>query len=610
MATLERLLAGSLPDGTTVARPVWRPDPAGQLPPGPLVTTITSAAAERGIRIDQLLGTDTARAGYAQLNTRLDVDPRAALDARVIAAVADAAGVDAAALYGAGTLAVALARAPEKVDVRNAGADGQVSPPKSVSLLWAFGDNQVQTAVLGAHRTAIAAAVSYLERWAGHGLRGHQGEGQRAARIGTDGLTIAAFEHLTSRADDPQIHTHLVVANLIHGVDGRWSALDSRALIRQQRTAGYLYQAVLRGELTGRLGVGWTPVRNGVADIVGMNPRLIREFGTRRRQIEARLDATGGHGFRAARVACLATRPAKSGRTVDDLTGDWRARATRYVGDPSVAIQTVLGLTHPTKLHDIDVDALVGAVLGPDGVTAKQTGFDRRELTRHLLGRLPAGTVLDHPAVETLVDRVLTHPDVLRLLDRADGTRRHSTSELTQTETATLKLARSPTAVPDAVAATTSITRGLSGDQRAMVTALAGSTHAVDVVLGPAGSGKTAALAAAAAHWHRLGVPVVGAAVAAIAAHRLEHATGIPSTSLARLLHRIEHRQPLDPGTVVVLDEAAMVGSRHYHRLLTAVTDTGGETRRRRRPRPARRNRRRRHVRPARPRAPARRAHR
>ena len=101
-----------------------------------------------------------------------------------------------------------------------------------------------------AHQAAVVEALGYLESVAGHGLRGHQGDGQRAAHIGTDGWIVAAFEHHTSRAGDPQLHTHLVVPNLLHGADGKWSAVDSKAVYRHALTASYLYHAVLRAQLT------------------------------------------------------------------------------------------------------------------------------------------------------------------------------------------------------------------------------------------------------------------------------------------------------------------------------------------------------------------------
>jgi len=52
-----------------------------------------------------------------------------------------------------------------------------------------------------------------------------------------------------SRAGDPQLHTHILVANLIKTPDGKWRTLDGQRLYRRAKTAGYLYQAHLRAEL-------------------------------------------------------------------------------------------------------------------------------------------------------------------------------------------------------------------------------------------------------------------------------------------------------------------------------------------------------------------------
>jgi len=574
---LERLLSGQLPDGTDVAKPVMRPDPHGQLPVAAILAAIQASAADQGVPVERLWRSVDDRDAYARLATRGKRKPDATADARAVVDVAAAAGVDPGAVFGPGTVAVAVVKAGEKVDVRRAGADGQLSPPKSVSLLWAFGDDTVRAEVLAAHRTAVGETVRHLERYAAHALRGHQGDGQRAARVGTDGLIVAAFEHLTSRADDPQLHTHLVVANLLHGRDGKWSALDTRALFRNQRTAGHLYQAVLRGELTRRLGVGWTPVQRGVAEIAAMSPRLVREFSRRRRQIEARLEATGGSGARAATVACLATRPAKSHRPVSELFAEWRQRAAALVGDPALIVRGVLGLARSRHFGEVDEEALTRAALGADGVTAHASGFDRGELTRYLLDTLPTGTEVTHEEVEALADRVLAHPDVLPMIGHGEsGERRYTARGLVLVEADAARMARRASSVVRRPVHS-KVLAELSGEQCEMVRRLAVSSRAVDVVLGPAGSGKTAALAAVVDHWQQLGVPVLGAAVAAIAARRLEHATGMPSTSLARLLHRVETRQSLAPGTVVVLDEAGMVGSRDYHRLLRAVVDAGGK---------------------------------
>jgi conjugative relaxase-like TrwC/TraI family protein len=212
-----------------------------------------------------------------------------------------------------------------RVDIRRCGIDLVVSAPKSVSVLYALADPTTSAAVVAAHEAAVDQAFAYLERHAGHGLRGHQGDGKRAARVDTDGIVAAAFTHQTSRAEDPQLHTHLVAANLLHGVDGKWSAIDSRAMYLHARTAGCVYQAALRGELTRTLGVGWGPVRRGVAEITGIGKPLRKEFSTRRQDIEDELERTGTSGRKAAQRAAYVTRPAKTHTPATSLRAEWAA---------------------------------------------------------------------------------------------------------------------------------------------------------------------------------------------------------------------------------------------------------------------------------------------
>ena len=142
------------------------------------------------------------------------------------------------------------------------------------------------------------------------------------------GLVAAAFRHRTSRMGDPQLHTHVLVANLGRGPDGRWSALDARRIYAHARAASFIYQAVLRGELTRELGVEWTAVRDGIAEIDGVPPEVLRAFSRRRAQIEAALIERGTGGARAAEAAALSTRRRKSGSLDGEaLRWQWTDRA-------------------------------------------------------------------------------------------------------------------------------------------------------------------------------------------------------------------------------------------------------------------------------------------
>jgi conjugative relaxase-like TrwC/TraI family protein len=130
------------------------------------------------------------------------------------------------------------------------------SPPKSVSVLWALADEDVSAVVRAGHDAAVDAAMEFLGEHAAFCRRGHGGASQEPTR----GLLAAVFVHRTSRAGDPQLHSHVLVANKVQAVsDGRWLTLDGRELYEVQKAAGMLYKACVRAELTARLGVaGWT----------------------------------------------------------------------------------------------------------------------------------------------------------------------------------------------------------------------------------------------------------------------------------------------------------------------------------------------------------------
>jgi hypothetical protein len=136
------------------------------------------------------------------------------------------------------------------------GYDLVFSCPKSISLLHALTDDeQVRREISEAHEASWQAALGYLEREACVVRRGKGG----VVREHGEGFVAAAFRHRTSRAQDPHLHTHVIVANMARAGDGQWRALDGEAVLKTYRlAAGYLYEAQLRHELTRRLGVEWT----------------------------------------------------------------------------------------------------------------------------------------------------------------------------------------------------------------------------------------------------------------------------------------------------------------------------------------------------------------
>jgi len=582
---LRALLSGRSPAGEALVGPVLRADPRSGVPAGEVVTAVRVAAAERGVDPPVLLAGpglaeafDKAAALLARSGRRVTW-PAPSMPADVADRVLRAAGLDPVEVLrgqrGRDRLGAAIRRLGARVDVRVPGLDFCLSAPKSVSVLYALADPGTSAAVRAAHQVAVAAAVEHLERTCATGMRGHHGAGKER-RVDTDGLIGVAFEHRTSRSDDPQLHTHVVVANLLHGADGRWGAMDTREAYAQARTGGFVYQAVLRGELTRTLGVAWSPVRKGQAEIDGVPRGLLRLFSKRRAAIDDELDRVGQDSPAAAARAALVTRPGKSSSDPLTLRGRWEREACRAGFDPAGLVD-VLHRVDPAPVPD--PGAVVSTLLSAGGLTRKRSTFDRRDVLQGVCSVIPAGAPVSGAELRALATAVVRDPQTVPLLpDVPVRFRRYSTRELLTVEADAQQRAAArlgdgvavvgPAAVDRLVAAA-----GLSGEQASMVRRVTTSGAGVEVVVGPAGSGKTRALAVARAAWESAGVPVQGAALAAIAARVLEDGAGIPARSLSRLLAALDREDPRRPGRlpaggVLVVDEAGMVGTRQLAHLI------------------------------------------
>ncbi|MDP9383714.1 MAG: relaxase domain-containing protein [Actinomycetota bacterium] len=212
-----------------------------------------------------------------------------------------------------------------------AGFDLTFRAPKSVSVLYGIADPAIMQEIRGAHDRAVRGAVAYLEREACRTRRGHGG----AVVVDGRGFVAAAFEHRSSRAGDPLLHTHVVVANATQGPDGRWTALDGRALYGHAKTAGYLYQAELRAELSERLRVRWHPVERGTADVIGVPRGVIEHFSRRRPRFSRRWPSVvsarrGRRRSRRSRRAAARTTTCRSPGFV--MNGGPAPRSTAWAG--------------------------------------------------------------------------------------------------------------------------------------------------------------------------------------------------------------------------------------------------------------------------------------
>ena len=284
------------------------------------------------------------------------------------------------------------------------------SAPKSASVLFGIGDPEMQATIRDAHQRAVASAFAYFEDAVSVARRGAGG----CRKIDGRGLTAASFLHRTSRAGDPQLHTHVVVANLIQGVDGRWSALDGRLVYAHAR---YLYQSALREELTRRLGVRWRPVRKGMAEIDGVPEKALRAFSRRRVEIEEAMARHGSAGRGAAQIAALATRRAKDRHVRPEaLVPEWRERATRH-GLYEWRIERICH--RGTAIEPPDWDEIFVQLAGPEGLTRDRSTFNRRDVIQALSSAAAGGASVE--AVRSAATAFLAGPHAVALV----GSRAH-----------------------------------------------------------------------------------------------------------------------------------------------------------------------------------------
>jgi Ti-type conjugative transfer relaxase TraA len=433
-----------------------------------------------------------------------------------------------------------------------AGFDLTFCAPKSVGLAFAIGDPWTARVLRECHERAVDDALGYLEREACRARRGKDG----IHVVPGQGFAAAGFGHRTSRAGDPLLHTHVVVANRTLGPDGRWTALDARHIYRQAQTAGYLYQARLRHEITHRTGACWGPVHKGAADLHGFSPELIDHFSRRKAEILEAMELHDSHGLHANKTATLATRKGKDYEVpMERLREEWRARASEF-GMTQERVEYLLTPRFRERPEPGRVD--------PNDLTRHSATFTRRDVLQAICEAHPDGA----PSVaelEAKADELLASREIVRIPDPA-GTR-YTTETQLQLERGLLHSAESrrdtglavadPGVTNQAIAA-----RKLSDEQARAVRELTSSGHGLEVLRAPAGAGKTFALDAAREAWERSGKQVEGCALSAQAARELREQSGIEATTIADLKQRLNHGHRPPSDGVLIVDEAGMVGTK------------------------------------------------
>jgi conjugative relaxase-like TrwC/TraI family protein len=523
-----------------------------------------------------------------------------------------------------------------------AGFDLTFSPSKSVSTAWALADAETKAVIYECHRRAVDVVLTYAEKEVFSSRSGTGGVIQEDI----EGVVAAAFTHWDSRSGDPQLHDHVVVSNRARSVsDGTWRTLDGRALFKNVVALSELHQGVLSDLLTQSLGWGWDGRSRRHSDqlryeVTGIPEGLMAEFSKRSAAVEVRKDelvaayaSTHGHQpsdvavLKLRQQATLETRPAKEHRSLDELTGQWRDRAERYVGTEQGS--WVAELAGRNDLPFLHVGDLADEILDDAAGVAVRTVAERRatfsqanllaELHRQFQGVRFATpedriAVVDRTAdLATARSLVISAPELHHTperLRRPDGTSRfrakgheiYTTATLLEAEARLLEAGKrmdGPGAALDAVAVVTGSNlpgrdQVLGPDQSAAVRQIATSGRSLDLLVGPAGTGKSTTMAGLRAVWERAYGPgsVRGLAPSAAAAEVLAGELGIETENIAKWL--FEHRRTLDyphaigseaelarwrfrKDDLVIVDEASLAGTLALDELVTAAEGAGAK---------------------------------
>jgi conjugative relaxase-like TrwC/TraI family protein len=514
-----------------------------------------------------------------------------------------------------------------------AGYDLTFSPVKSVSTLWAVADPAVAATIERAHQAAVKDALAFIEKHALFTRTGPQGIRQ----VNVRGLVGTAFTHRDSRAGDPDLHTHVAVANKVQTLDGRWLSIDGRVLFKANVAASETYNTALEQHLRDTLGVrfaerpGTDPTKRPIREIVGVDPRLNQRWSTRRAHIEARrselaIQFQHDHGrpptpveaLHLAQQATLETRDAKhEPRSLAEQRTTWLNDAAAVLGGPDgVASMVQTALAPPAETATIADSHWVAQTANhvltvmEESRSTWQMWHVRAEAQRQVrtidlpaehapaLVDLLVAEVLDRRSVPLAApaDNV-AEPEVLRRVDGSSvytvaGADLYTSQRILDAEARLVAAAgrrggasAEQAAVDLALLEMAANGTALDAGQTSLVRQMCTSGARLQLAIAPAGAGKTTAMRALTLAWTQEGGQVLGLAPSAAAAAVLAEQTGIRTDTLAKLTWSLDHGElpewaaAIGPSTLVIIDEAGMADTLSLDTAVQFAIDRGATVR-------------------------------
>ncbi len=431
--------------------------------------------------------------------------------------------------------------------------DFTFSPPKSVSIAALVGGDD---RIVAAHAQAVHSALSEFESFAATRIRVHGADTNRS----TGNLVSALFTHETSRALDPHLHTHTIVFNATWDpVENRWKALQNQDLLGAKKFAENAYYHELAKALRG-FGYQLRNRLQGDFEIEGIAPDLCTRFSKRHAQIDQAL------------TQLLTDKPELAGANLKDLRSRLataeRARKQKELGRAELQDlwESQTTTTERQAFRQLTRSGPGNATVSMEDAVAwaEEHLFDRESVVpehriwQEALARSRGGdfTLAELKSFTGASRGYLRHPD-------SPGT--VTLPEVLHREQHIIRLAR------DGIGAFHPLVRTgapldprLDTDQREALGQLLGSTHAITVFRGGAGTGKSFVLRQLVDQVMASGRPVMVLAPQRQQVVEMQQAGFPEPATVAQFLLQKE----LPQGAAVIVDEAGQIGGRQMLDLL------------------------------------------
>ncbi len=461
-----------------------------------------------------------------------------------------------------------------------AGWDLTFSAPKSVSVLWARSDRATRRRIQKAQLHAVKSAIKLLEGQAAFARRGSQGKEIEKVI----GVIAALYEHSTSREQDPQLHTHCLIANLAPREDGSWGTIESRLIYVWQKALNATYIAELA---KGLREIGFKieqPEGSDIFEIFGVPKQVCKSYSKRSTQIKSLMNKIGATNSSSKIGDVISVTSRKYKKEIDRpaLFERWEQEMDDIGFTSEIASEIASGLIQKNL---VEVESPLPSESILSDLTEKHSIFRLQDIYEKLAIEAQwSGAGLDN--IEFIVQNILQESELIALGIDDKQNQIFTTKTIIENEKQLIDIAdklqkQTQYKLPDSIIQNSissfAESKGypLSDEQQESVFAVCQSS--LDILQGAAGAGKSTSMLTVKSAYEANGYNVIGATVARKAATQLQDETGIKSSTIKKLLDDLKAKKYDLNKTILLVDEAGQLSSQDLLSLISAVDQAKGK---------------------------------